>query len=135
MTKGTTVKSRRAAWIRWLVAFAGAGAIYFVSDRPIPGGVLPPIPQADKAAHALAYAIFTSLILRALWADETRPVAAGVLVLGAALAAAYGATDEFHQWFVPGRSCDFFDWTADAAGATLAALLWTPLTRRFGWLK
>lgn len=129
------MRSRRAVWLRWLVVFAAAGTIYFVSDQPIPGAVLPPIPGADKVAHALAYAVLAALVLRALWADETRPVAVGVLVLGAALAAAYGATDELHQRVVEGRSCDLFDWTADAVGAMLAAVAWRPLTRRFAWLK
>ena len=32
----------------------------------------------------------------------------------------YGASDEFHQYFVPGRSCDFFDWLADVLGALFA---------------
>jgi hypothetical protein len=30
---------------------------------------------------------------------------------------AYGVIDEFHQFFVPGRSCDPFDWIADTLGA------------------
>ena len=39
-------------------------------------------------------------------------------------ASAYGATDEFHQLFVPGRSCDVFDWLADTTGAALAVGLY-----------
>ena len=31
----------------------------------------------------------------------------------------YGVSDEFHQYFVPGRSCDFLDWGADTLGATM----------------
>lgn len=34
----------------------------------------------------------------------------------------YGASDELHQFFVPGRSCDVFDWIADVIGAILAVL-------------
>jgi VanZ family protein len=29
----------------------------------------------------------------------------------------YAVTDEFHQWFVPGRHADVWDVAADAAGA------------------
>ena len=44
-------------------------------------------------------------------------------------ASIYGASDEYHQYFVPGRVCDWVDWVADTLGATLAAWLyaiWTP---------
>jgi VanZ family protein len=32
----------------------------------------------------------------------------------------YGASDEFHQYFIPGRTCDIFDWIADVTGAVVA---------------
>lgn len=35
----------------------------------------------------------------------------------------YAATDELHQYFVPGRSCDFTDWLADIAGLACGALI------------
>ncbi len=34
----------------------------------------------------------------------------------------YGALDEVHQLFVPGRSCDIYDWLADVAGVILAII-------------
>jgi VanZ family protein len=34
----------------------------------------------------------------------------------------YGASDEFHQYFVPGRDCEFFDWVGDTTGAIFAVL-------------
>ena len=35
----------------------------------------------------------------------------------------YGASDEFHQLFTPNRTCDFFDWVGDTAGALIAILV------------
>jgi hypothetical protein len=35
------------------------------------------------------------------------------------IAAIYAATDEFHQYFVPGRSCEFRDVCIDALGALI----------------
>jgi len=42
-------------------------------------------------------------------------------VVGVLIAAAYGATDELHQYFVPGRQADVADLLADAIGAIAAA--------------
>ena len=37
------------------------------------------------------------------------------------LVALYGVLDEFHQYFVPGRSVEFYDALADATGGLLGA--------------
>lgn len=50
------------------------------------------------------------------------PVDRAVL-LAIALASLYGASDEFHQLFVPQRSCDAADWAVDTVAAALGALL------------
>ncbi len=127
--------NRLSAWLRWLAVFVAAGAIYWCSDLPVPGAVALPIPQGDKLLHLVAYAVFAALVFRALRGDDARPAAAGVLALGAVLATAYGVSDEFHQLRVPGREFSVLDMLADGAGATLAALVWPPLTRRFARLR
>ncbi len=147
------MRSRRAAWLRWSVVLVAAAAIFWESSRPVPAGLMPPIPQSDKLAHALAYAVFAMLVFRALVSRSTGiPACAGesqtiptrrddpqmpkkALVLGVILASLYGASDELHQHFVPCRSCDVFDWLADTGGAAAAALAWPWLTRRFPRLK
>lgn len=43
--------------------------------------------------------------------------------VAAALSSVYGVTDEFHQIFTPGRSCDPMDWLVDTIAATLGALV------------
>ena len=55
-----------------------------------------------------------------------------VIALLAALAigSLYGITDEWHQLFVPSRSCDPADWAVD----TVATLVGSALTR-FGFRK
>jgi VanZ family protein len=52
------------------------------------------------------------------------------------LATLYGATDEFHQLFVPGRSADRYDVLADCVGATMGtAIGWlASAARRWGIL-
>lgn len=43
------------------------------------------------------------------------------LVVAVAIASLYGASDEIHQIFVPGRSCDIADWVVDTIAAFLGA--------------
>ena len=102
----------------WLPAAAWAGVIFFLSSRPtLP--VEPRFPHFDKVAHFGAYAVLGALL--AFAADRSRtPLAAAVL-----LGVLYGASDEIHQMYVPGRSPDVLDWAADAAGVITACYLYT----------
>ena len=43
--------------------------------------------------------------------------------MACALSSVYGVTDEFHQIFTPGRSCDPVDWAVDTVAAALGALI------------
>lgn len=82
---------------------------------------------SDKSVHLLAYLGLTIVAYRAAC------LAPLILSVGARweaflLAVAYGAWDEIHQRFVPGRNMELLDWAADAAGA-LAAVLAITLVR------
>lgn len=44
-------------------------------------------------------------------------------MLSTIIASLYGASDEFHQIFVPARTCDPADWLVDTIAALLGALL------------
>ena len=39
------------------------------------------------------------------------------------IGSAYGVTDEFHQYFVPDRSCDPLDWLVDTIAVSAGAFL------------
>lgn len=104
----------------WLPAVAWAALIFALSAR----SSVPDLPPhvTDKMVHAAAYAVLGGAIIRALaggrWQGVTRSVVAAAILC----TVLYGASDEFHQWFVPGRSVDAADLAADAAGGTAAAL-------------
>lgn len=103
-----------------------AGLIAWVSHRP--GGTLPALGVGDKSLHALEYAPLGLLTLRWFlrgWAWETRRA----LPAGWTAAVLYGALDEVHQHFVPGRQADPADLLADALGAALGAAAGVGLVR------
>lgn len=92
-------------------------AIFLESDQnhmPGPDG----IPNFDKMAHFGAYGLLATLWLRVLAGRYGISWRTACLALG--LASCYGATDEFHQSFRPGRSVELADWIADTTGAAVA---------------
>ena len=108
--------------LAWLPAAAWAAVIWSLSARPrLPG---PELPGFDKVAHFGAYALLGWLLVFA--ADRSRLP----LAVGAVLGVLYGATDEIHQMYVPGRSPDVMDWFADAAGVAAATFVYTRLRAR-----
>jgi VanZ family protein len=72
---------------------------------------------SDKVVHFCIYGLLATLVCRA--GRGWRAAAWALLATSA-----FGATDEWHQSFVPGRSCDVFDWLADTSGAALAVGLY-----------
>lgn len=104
---------------RWLLVFVYAAIIFYLSSRT--GGQLPrwPIMAHDKLLHSIEYAGFAFLIANAIEGRFGRRRIAFAIVA----AVAFGALDEFHQTFVPGRSGnDLGDLSADLAGAALGTL-------------
>ena len=76
----------------------------------------------DKLVHLGLYAVFGATLAHA----HTRSkggIAHWILIL---VGSTYGAGDEWHQSFVPGRSPQVSDWIADSAGVLIgyAALFW-----------
>src|SRR5262249_36774903 len=109
---------------RWLPLLLWAALVFAVSSlhgSSFPKSVLF---DYDKLLHGAEYAAGGLLAALAPGAPTWQ-----LAFLAAALVALYGASDELHQLFVPGRSCDVRDWIADAAGGTLGAVLWRIRTR------
>ncbi len=96
-----------------------AAAIFAASSLPKITPVAPALPGLDKVLHFAVYFLFAATVRWALLAHNISPGAAAVAA--ALAAAAYGATDEFHQAFVAGRNATVGDWLADFAGAAALA--------------
>jgi hypothetical protein len=104
----------------WLPPVLYLAAIFWISSMPQP--LLAPPGGTDKIAHALAYAGLGLLLCRACAGSGLPPAAAiSIAVLAASI---YGASDEWHQSFVPNRAADPRDWVADTLGAVVGASAW-----------
>jgi uncharacterized protein (TIGR03382 family) len=120
-------------WLLWVwgPVAVQAVAIFYLSSLPDPG----PIPGGvnDKTGHFLGYGILAAALLRAFAGARLDGMSWRLAPRTILLSSLYGASDEFHQSFVPGRSPDPADWLADTVGATGAVaviLLLVLLVRR-----
>ena len=112
--------------LAWAPAVIYAALIFHFSSQTNP---LPVLTENvwDKALHAIEYAGLAVLVSRAWHAEG---VGRGwALVLAIAVSTLYAATDEFHQLWVPGRDSSVFDWTADATGGVVGAVLFALVFR------
>lgn len=72
-----------------------------------------------KAAHFSEFALLCFLFNFSFYFSyDKKPKR----ILSLVLTSAYAVTDEIHQIFVEGRSCQFFDWAIDTAGAAAGLL-------------
>jgi VanZ family protein len=114
----------KRAVLAFLPAVLYAGLIFSLSAQSNPLGFLPPeFLLQDKLLHGLEYAALGALLVLGLRLTGSTPRTA--FVLAVVLASLYGASDEFHQRFVPGRMADVADWVADTLGAALGAAVAT----------
>lgn len=90
----------------------------------------PPLPMPkfewltiDKLYHFIEYAILGGLLAWAFVKAKPRVVPSQTIwVLAAVISILYGASDEWHQTFVPGRFATLADWVADALGSIAGVL-------------
>lgn len=81
----------------------------------------------DKLIHAAVFGVLALLVFRGLRMRKPAAPVFSAVWLTMVISTLYGALDEIHQLYVPGRSCDVFDLLADALGAALVvagAFLW-----------
>jgi VanZ family protein len=108
------------AWMAMITYWSGQPQLPI--DHPSVANIL------NGWQHRVAHLIgFSVLGLLARWTLDGAPRAALLAVL---LASAFGATDEYHQSFTPGRRAAVDDWLVDTASATVAVYLWWRLRPR-----
>ncbi len=105
------------AWLAWIAAIA--------ASSHFPSSAYPPSPwaEADKVVHAGGYFVMGVLgvgALARLRPNWPRPLWGTATLLVGAL---FGALDEYHQSFIPGRSMALDDWATDLLGLAIAVIL------------
>ena len=110
---------RTTRYLFLVLAIAWAGVIFYLSSQP---SIDTPslFPGQDKLFHMVAFGVLGFFLMGGMKTTSngyrTRQVWLVVV-----LVVLYGLLDEFHQYFVPGRTVEIYDALADAAGALLGA--------------
>ena len=117
--------SRPESWRRWYLRALPAYWVFLFLCTHFPQLRIPgAIPESDKLAHFIAYALLTFLFWRFCEALR-RPLPHWFSLVALGVLLAYAAVDESTQLLV-GRSASVFDFLADACGvlAALGLLEW-----------
>jgi len=100
--------------------------IFVLSSIP---HLTPPIIEfilLDKLVHFVIYAFLSYLLFLAFFKTGKNLFHKNAHLFSISIGILYALTDELHQKFVPGRSCDFFDFLADGIGVVLIqVILWS----------
>ncbi|MBI1805348.1 MAG: VanZ family protein [Ignavibacteriae bacterium] len=114
----------RSSFVRYrLPAILWAMLIFIGSSIPAKAFPMLKIFDFDKLIHVVIFFGFGTLVYRALAPSIGNPTFSwrraivAILVVGA-----YGILDEFHQSFVPGRTPDIWDATADTIGGIVSVI-------------
>lgn len=130
-----TLPGKPALWL-------GAVSVWFATLWYLSSSTHPDLPGSDirffdKFEH-FGY-FFLGGTLLTTWRfrqNPQRPLDRSFILSSIAILALVGASDEFHQSFVYGRSGnDPFDLTADILGATAGCLFFRAAHRRIKWLS
>ena len=103
----------------WVPVYLYTTLIFIVSSipRPLPPGLQ--FPFLDKGLHMIEYGILGFLLARALSSDSPPRLSHSFRMWAILFAVLYGATDEWHQLFVPMREASVADLFFDGVGASL----------------
>ena len=114
------------AWWYWTPAIGYAALIFFFSSLSLPEEYVPypMMGLGDKVLHAIEYGVLGILMYRAFRYAAGAWSGSRALLLAVIASTTYGLTDELHQFFVPLREADVWDFLTDAVGSSIAAWGW-----------
>lgn len=110
------------AWgpvVAWALVLAGLSRL-----TAVPAPLEPLTILSDKVIHFGLYSVMGAALAWARVVGRRNPPHLALVALGSL----YGALDEFHQSFVPGRTPDVSDWVANTLGVLAGYVLFMLLT-------
>ncbi len=115
--------------IQWVLF---SSLIFYLSSQ----SYFPIIPQdilnQDKIIHLLlytAYGLSSMFFIFAIIKDKKNMIK--VYFIAILLAVVFAASDEFHQSFVPNRTCDIFDFLTDVIGILFSIYFFKLILKKF----
>jgi VanZ family protein len=106
----------------WLPVLFWMGFIFYMSSKT--GQELPSLfPFQDIAFHFCVYTALAWHFGRALSSEAPKLDSFKIVCLCGVFGLLYGISDEFHQLFVSGRTCDIFDVNIDTIGSLIGGLI------------
>lgn len=100
-------------------------AIEFLGTLPIIGNVIETLTTngtvtviVRKSAHMFSYAMLSIFVFMSMY--DLKVDFKKLCIKSIVIAFIYAITDEIHQFFIPGRSCELRDVLIDTSGAILA---------------
>jgi VanZ family protein len=107
----------------WFTAWLLHGILDFLHISLSPAGFEALHNLIRKLAHVTEYTVFGLLLYGSFSGGRDFSWRSRTALLCFAIAALYSLTDEFHQWFVPGRGASLVDCGIDASGVALGLIL------------
>ena len=119
---GRSREAARLALAYWAPFVAYVGLIQYLSTMSNPPAI--PFIKWDKALHFIEFLILAVLTSRALHHTFPPLSLSWVVILAGVFGFLYGTVDEYRQSYIPGRTAEFLDAFADAAGAFAGAAVY-----------
>jgi VanZ family protein len=91
----------------------------------IPAG----IQFSDKILHFIVFGILGWFLARGLYYSRIKILKTHFVIAACIIGLIFAFSDELHQSFVPGRSAEFLDWTADGLGIFVFSILYYLFSR------
>jgi len=106
----------------WFPVILYSGGIFYISSIP---NVRTPLPEIrfDLILHILVYTPFGFLVARGIFGSQSSVSWKMLLFLTFLISFLYGASDEYHQFFVVGRDSEIIDLLADTIGGLIGGTI------------